>query len=131
MKQINLYHKLNGHQGCVNTVEFNSTGDLLVSGSDDKRVILWNWATGSKIFSYSSGHLDNIFQTRIMPFTDDQSIVTSSADGQVKMYLDALMPICFGLFFLFDIFIGFYYLLILWPLVHSYFECFSFPSFKF
>ncbi|TXG73931.1 hypothetical protein EZV62_002510 [Acer yangbiense] len=85
VKQINLYKKLNGHQGCVNTVEFNSTGDLLVSGSDDKRVILWNWATGSKIFSYSSGHLDNIFQTRIMPFTDDQSIVTSSADGQVRL----------------------------------------------
>ncbi|KAI9193939.1 hypothetical protein LWI28_001539 [Acer negundo] len=85
VKRINLYQKLNGHQGCVNTVEFNSTGDLLVSGSDDKRVILWNWATGSKIFSYSSGHLDNIFQTCIMPFTDDQNIVTSSADGQVRL----------------------------------------------
>ncbi|KAK3206102.1 hypothetical protein Dsin_020148 [Dipteronia sinensis] len=85
VKRINLYQKLNGHQGCVNAVEFNSTGDLLVSGSDDKQVILWNWATGSKIFSYSSGHLDNIFQTRIMPFTDDQRIVTSSADGQVRL----------------------------------------------
>ncbi|KAK1589151.1 hypothetical protein Q3G72_030966 [Acer saccharum] len=85
VERINLYQKLNGHQGCVNTVEFNSTGDLLVSGSDDKRVILWNWATGSKIFSYSSGHLDNIFQIRIMPFTDDQNIVTSSADGQVRL----------------------------------------------
>ncbi|KAK0603559.1 hypothetical protein LWI29_006266 [Acer saccharum] len=85
VERINLYQKLNGHQGCVNTVEFNSTGDLLVSGSDDKRVILWNWATGSKSFSYSSGHLDNIFQIRIMPFTDDQNIVTSSADGQVRL----------------------------------------------
>ncbi|KAH7560969.1 hypothetical protein ACOSP7_016501 [Xanthoceras sorbifolium] len=85
VKQINLYQKLNGHQGCVNAVEFNSTGDLLVSGSDDRQVIFWNWATGSKICSYFSGHLDNIFQTRIMPFTDDQSIVTSSADGQVRL----------------------------------------------
>ncbi|WRX34998.1 hypothetical protein QQP08_027485 [Theobroma cacao] len=28
--KINLYGELNGHEECVNTVEFNSTGDLLV-----------------------------------------------------------------------------------------------------
>lgn len=86
MKQIDLYKKLEGHHGCVNTVEFNSAGDVLVSGSDDKRVLFWNWATGSELFSYFSGHHDNIFQAKIMPFTDDQRIVTSSADGQVCLY---------------------------------------------
>ncbi|KAJ0021595.1 hypothetical protein Pint_32244 [Pistacia integerrima] len=85
VKQIDLHGKLNGHEGCVNAVEFNSTGDLLVSGSDDKHVIFWTWKTGSKLFSYPSGHFDNIFQTRIMPFTDDCKIVTSSADGQVRL----------------------------------------------
>ncbi len=85
VKQINLYGKLNGHEGCVNDLDFNSTGDLLVSGSDDKQIICWNWETKTKQFSYPSGHLDNIFQTRIMPFTDDRRIVTSSCDGQVKL----------------------------------------------
>lgn len=85
VERMNLYGRLNGHEGCVNTVEFNSTGDLLVSGSDDKQVIFWNWATKSKQFSYYSGHLENIFQARIMPFTDDQRIATSSADGQVRL----------------------------------------------
>lgn len=85
VKQLNLYGKLNGHRGCVNDLEFNSTGDLLVSGSDDKEVIFWNWATKTKLFSYASGHLENIFQTRIMPFTDDRRIVTSSRDGKVKL----------------------------------------------
>ncbi|XP_008463887.2 uncharacterized protein LOC103501905 isoform X2 [Cucumis melo] len=85
VKQLNLEHKLNGHNGCVNAVEFNSTGDLLVSGSDDCKVILWDWAINSKRFSYPSGHLDNIFQTKIMPFTDDQKIVTSAADGKVRL----------------------------------------------
>lgn len=85
VKQINLYGKLSGHEGCVNDVDFNSTGDLLVSGSDDKQVIFWNWETKTKQFSYPSGHLDNIFQTRIIPFTGDRKIVTSSSDGQVRL----------------------------------------------
>lgn len=85
VKQINLYGKLSGHEGCVNDADFNSAGDLLVSGSDDKQVIFWNWETKTKQFSYPSGHLDNIFQTRIIPFTDDRKIVTSSSDGQVNL----------------------------------------------
>ena len=85
VKQINLYGKLSGHEGCVNDADFNSAGDLLVSGSDDKQVIFWNWETKTKQLSYPSGHLDNIFQTRIIPFTDDRKIVTSSSDGQVNL----------------------------------------------
>ncbi|THG11048.1 hypothetical protein TEA_023379 [Camellia sinensis var. sinensis] len=82
VNQIDLYGKLNGHAGCINTVQFYSTGDLLVSGSDDRQVMFWNWAMKKLEFSYPSGHLDNIFQVRIMPFTDDRKTVTSSADGQ-------------------------------------------------
>ncbi|KAL2925071.1 WD and tetratricopeptide repeats protein 1, partial [Bienertia sinuspersici] len=83
VQQIDLYVKLIGHEGCVNTVEFNSTGDKLVSGSDDRQVIFWDWASKRKTFAYPSGHLENIFQTKIMPFSDDRIIVTSAADGQV------------------------------------------------
>ncbi|XP_028775803.1 DDB1- and CUL4-associated factor 8 isoform X2 [Neltuma alba] len=85
VKQMNLYGKLNGHDGCVNAVEFNSTGDLLVSGSDDQQVMFWNWASKTKLFEYPSGHSDNIFQTRIMPFSDDRKIVTSAGDGEVRL----------------------------------------------
>ncbi|KAF8397628.1 hypothetical protein HHK36_016548 [Tetracentron sinense] len=85
VKRICLYGKLDGHEGCVNAVEFNSTGDLLVSGSDDRQVIFWNWTDKIKKFSYPSGHLDNIFQTCIMPFTDDRKLVTSGGDGQVRL----------------------------------------------
>ncbi|XP_043700622.1 DDB1- and CUL4-associated factor 8 [Telopea speciosissima] len=85
VKRVDLYGKLEGHGGCVNSAQFNSAGDLLVSGSDDKQVIFWNWAAKTKKFSYSSGHSDNIFQARIMPFTDDRTIVTSGGDGQVRL----------------------------------------------
>lgn len=85
IKRLDRYGKLSGHKGCVNTVNFNPAGDLLVSGSDDKDVIVWNWAAKNEILSFPSGHLDNVFQARIMPFTDDRTIVTSAADGQVRL----------------------------------------------
>ena len=37
---------LTGHSGCVNTVSFDPTGELLTSGSDDGYIILHNWQTG-------------------------------------------------------------------------------------
>lgn len=87
MKRIDLYGKLIGHEGCVNAVEFDSTGDLLVSGSDDLHVKFWNWETSTEKLSYPSGHMDNIFQTKFMPFTDRQKIITSAGDGQVRLGL--------------------------------------------
>ncbi|XP_028187748.1 DDB1- and CUL4-associated factor 8-like isoform X2 [Glycine soja] len=85
VKSLDLYGKLDGHEGCVNAVEFNSTGDILVSGSDDRQIMFWNWESKTKLFAYPSGHTDNIFQTKIMPFTDGCRIVTSAGDGQFDL----------------------------------------------
>lgn len=82
--RLNLSRKLEKHRGCVNTVSFNGDGDVLVSGSDDLKVIFWDWENGNVKLSFYSGHDDNIFQAKIMPGTDDRSIVTCAADGQVR-----------------------------------------------
>ncbi|XP_044488047.1 DDB1- and CUL4-associated factor 8-like [Mangifera indica] len=82
--RLDIYKKLVKHQGCVNTVSFNADGDILVSGSDDRRVILWDWVTGHVKLSFDSGHYNNVFQARIMSFADDRSIVTCAADGQIR-----------------------------------------------
>lgn len=81
--RLDLHRKLEKHKGCVNTVSFNADGDILVSGSDDRRVILWDWETGRIKLSFHSGHDNNVFQAKIMPCTDDRTIVTCAADGQV------------------------------------------------
>lgn len=83
MLRFEIYKKLAKHRGCVNTVNFNLDGDILVSGSDDRMVILWNWETGKPKLVFDSGHENNVFQAKIMPYTDDRSIVTCAADGQV------------------------------------------------
>ncbi|KAK6118685.1 hypothetical protein DH2020_047598 [Rehmannia glutinosa] len=82
--RLDILRKLDNHRGCVNTVSFNAVGDILVSGSDDRRIILWDWETGELKLSFHSGHHNNVFQAKIMPYTDDRSIVTCAADGQVR-----------------------------------------------
>lgn len=86
MLRMSQYGKLRGHEGCVNTVSFNPAGDLLVSGSDDTNIILWDWLSKTKKLVYPSGHQENVFHARVMPFTDDSTIVTVAADGQVCLY---------------------------------------------
>jgi len=83
--RMTQYGKLHGHDGCVNTVSFNPAGDLLVSGSDDTNIILWDWLAKTKRLVYPSGHHENVFHARVMPFTDDSTIVTVAADGQVRV----------------------------------------------
>lgn len=81
--RLEIYRKLAKHKGCVNTVSFNAVGDILVSGSDDRRVILWDWELGNAKLSFHSGHSNNVFQAKFMPFSDDRTIVTCAADGMV------------------------------------------------
>ncbi|KAK5857977.1 hypothetical protein PBY51_011183 [Eleginops maclovinus] len=55
-----------GHFGCVNAIEFsNNGGEWLVSGGDDRRVLLWNMEEAlharSKPVKLKGEHLSNIF----------------------------------------------------------------------
>lgn len=62
VQKLKLTRQLKGHEGCVNSLDFNKTGDMLVSGSDDCRICLWNWSTGKCLLKYRSIHYRNIFQ---------------------------------------------------------------------
>ncbi|KAK8567939.1 hypothetical protein V6N12_006506 [Hibiscus sabdariffa] len=53
--RLEIFKKLEKHQGCVNTVSFNA-----------------------------DGHTRNIFHAKIMPYTDDRSLITCASDGQVR-----------------------------------------------
>ncbi|KAH6824350.1 Transducin/WD40 repeat-like superfamily protein, partial [Perilla frutescens var. hirtella] len=82
--RLDVLHKLDRHRGCVNTVCFNTSGDILVSGSDDRKIILWDWESRRVKLSFHSGHAKNVFQAKMMPYSEDRSIVTCAADGQVR-----------------------------------------------
>lgn len=64
VKRLTLHDKLVHHDGCVNTLHFNMSGDLLASGSDDLDIVIWDWAKGKKKIAYESGHSSNVFQVK-------------------------------------------------------------------
>lgn len=83
--RLQIHRKLNRHTGCVNTVGFNADGGTLISGSDDQMVMLWDWDTGAVKLEFQSGHGDNVFQARFMPYTNDLTIVTCASDGEIRL----------------------------------------------
>ena len=84
IQKFKLERQLEYHAGCVNTLNFNGTGDILASGSDDLKIAVWDWQSGKKKFHYESGHTANVFQAKFMPNTNDSIMVTCARDGQVR-----------------------------------------------
>lgn len=87
VERLALLQKLNSHDGCVNSLHFNRSGNLLVSGSDDLNLIIWKWATNQAQLKYETGHRANIFQTKFVEFaynTRGINIATSSRDGDIR-----------------------------------------------
>lgn len=92
----NLFRKdLLSHYGCVNAIEFSNQGDLLVSGGDDRRVLLWKVEQTiqnvGKPVAMKAQHISNIFclgydssKTKIFSAgNDDQVIVHDLRTGDV------------------------------------------------
>ncbi|KAF4727092.1 hypothetical protein FOZ62_029395 [Perkinsus olseni] len=84
---------LAGHAGCVNTLWWSEDGELLLSGSDDTRLMLWKYSDISRgdgegrcrpAETIETGHRSNIFHARFFP---DRSFLVASCslDTTVKV----------------------------------------------
>ncbi|KAL0201141.1 hypothetical protein M9458_004328, partial [Cirrhinus mrigala] len=62
VQRLELQGRLERHTGCVNTLHFNPSGTRLASGSDDLRVVIWDWARRKAELEFDSGHKSNVFQ---------------------------------------------------------------------
>lgn len=62
VQRLELQGRLERHTGCVNTLHFNPSGTRLASGSDDLRVVIWDWAMRHAVLEFDSGHKSNVFQ---------------------------------------------------------------------
>ncbi|XP_041969396.1 DDB1- and CUL4-associated factor 5 [Aricia agestis] len=93
----NLYRRdLICHFGCVNAIEFSNDGELLISGGDDKRVMVWQF--GQAIFDYGkpeamkTGHHSNIFCLGIT--SDNKKIYSGGNDDMVIVHdLETKSPV--------------------------------------
>jgi len=83
INRLGLYKELQGHEGCVNCLDWNTPGSILASGSDDQTVILWCGSTGSKLTQLSTEHEGNIFSVKFLPDSADRQLVTGAQDSRV------------------------------------------------
>jgi len=74
---------LTGHMDWLNAVSFSSNASLLVSGSWDFNIKIWNLANCQDIFTLK-GHLSAI--SRCLFTSDDEKIVSASYDGTLKIW---------------------------------------------
>uniref|UniRef100_A0A667Z5L5 Ddb1 and cul4 associated factor 6 n=1 Tax=Myripristis murdjan TaxID=586833 RepID=A0A667Z5L5_9TELE len=81
VQRLKLEATLNVHDGCVNTISWNDTGEYILSGSDDTFLVITNPYNRKVKKSIRSGHRANIFSAKFMPHTNDQEIVSCSGDG--------------------------------------------------
>ncbi|XP_043713111.1 protein ALTERED SEED GERMINATION 2 [Telopea speciosissima] len=86
IRRLSLEKELEGHQGCVNAVAWNSRGSLLISGSDDTRVNIWSYSTQKLLHSIDTGHSANIFCTKFVPETSDELVVSGAGDAEVRIF---------------------------------------------
>ncbi|XP_013111761.2 DDB1- and CUL4-associated factor 8 [Stomoxys calcitrans] len=84
VERMKLSHVLRKHNGCVNCLNFNKSGDLLVTGSDDARLIIWDWAGNKVKHIWKSGHSSNIFQSKFVPTSACLDIISAARDGRVR-----------------------------------------------
>eukprot|EP01025_Chloroclados_australasicus_P003674 TRINITY_DN1087_c1_g1_i1.p1 TRINITY_DN1087_c1_g1~~TRINITY_DN1087_c1_g1_i1.p1 ORF type:complete len:478 (-),score=41.63 TRINITY_DN1087_c1_g1_i1:1229-2620(-) len=73
------------HNGCVNTIKFSEDGQLLISGSDDLNLHIYNVLSGELITQIETEHTNNIFGAFIMPYDNNSHIVSCAADGYVYL----------------------------------------------
>ncbi|XP_017870998.1 PREDICTED: DDB1- and CUL4-associated factor 6-like [Drosophila arizonae] len=91
VQRLSLMKTLNVHSGCVNTVNWNASGTLFVSGSDDNYLVVTEAKRGRVVARTKTQHKRHIFSARFMPFTNDQAIVSCSGEG-IVLHTEFLAP---------------------------------------
>ncbi|XP_071440357.1 DDB1- and CUL4-associated factor 6-like isoform X2 [Hetaerina americana] len=81
MQRMCLMKKLPVHNGCVNTISWNRTGEYILSGSDDQHIVLTNAYSYRVLTDHKTSHRANIFSAKFLPNTGDHHVISCSGDG--------------------------------------------------
>lgn len=95
VKRLGLECELQGHQGCVNCLQWTSDGRILASGSDDTNVIIWDPFKHKQLQVVPTNHIGNIFSVKFLG-TNNSIIATAAGDCRVlvQSIQDALILDC-------------------------------------
>jgi WD40 repeat protein len=82
---------LSGHTGWVGTLSFSLDGTLLVSGSNDETLKLWDVQTGGVVKTFH-GHINRVFSVSI---SADHTIIVSGSEDQTIRLWNVQMGECY------------------------------------
>lgn len=80
--KLNLETTLKCHGGCVNCLQWSKCGRLLLSGSDDKTVCVWEPLQHKLLAQIPSHHGENIFSVKFV--NRDKQVISGAGDGEVR-----------------------------------------------
>ncbi|HEY4382936.1 MAG TPA: hypothetical protein VGN34_00465 [Ktedonobacteraceae bacterium] len=83
IEKLAVRHTLTGHTGGVLSVAISPDSTILVSGSWDHTIKIWNLSTGKEIRTLSD-HTDEVWSVAISP--DGATLVSSSDDKTIKVW---------------------------------------------
>lgn len=83
--------KFKGHTDKVTVIRFTNDGRNIVTGSEDKLIIVWDLASGHSL-NVLEGHVDGVMCLEVTP--DKLEIVSGGRDGIVKLW-DLTTGACF------------------------------------
>ncbi|KAM4795849.1 DDB1- and CUL4-associated factor 6 [Rhinophrynus dorsalis] len=83
VQRLKLEATLSVHEGCVNSISWSSTGEYILSGSDDTTLVISNPYNRKVVARIRSGHRANIFSAKFLPLTNDKQIISCSGDGVI------------------------------------------------
>lgn len=86
ISKLGLLTQLEGHQGCVNCLQWNESGSILASASDDYQVILWDPFLQKVKTSIKTLHRGNIFSVKFIPSCNDDIVATGAGDWSSHTY---------------------------------------------
>ncbi|CAL8400621.1 unnamed protein product [Boreogadus saida] len=83
IQRLGLETTLEVHEGSVNSLCWNETGEFLLSGSEDGNLVVTNPYSREVKTVVKSRHLSSIQSAQFMPQTGGHVVVSSAADGQI------------------------------------------------
>jgi len=87
VNKLKIAKELDEHSGCVNSIEWNHDGSLVITGSDDCTVNIWSAANKYKLeTTIRTGHYRNIFSAKFVPFSADLQVVSCGMDGEIRFH---------------------------------------------
>jgi len=82
VQRFTLEKVLESHRGCVNSVNWNDTGTLLLTAGDDRRIVITNPFSYNVLVDYKTRHKTNIFCAKFLPTTNN-CVVSCGLDGNI------------------------------------------------